>query len=67
MQNEWMRCPIPGSTRKRIGEDAVKSHSLSCPKCRQETLIRAEDLPFAATQNQESQSLYVRRRIWVTP
>lgn len=67
MQNEWMRCPLPGKTRKRIREGAVKSHPLYRPKRKQETLTGAEDLPFAVIQKQESRSLYVRRRIWRYP
>ena len=45
-KNEWIRCPICGSkTRDRIREDTVlKKYPLYCPKCKQETLIKAKNL-----------------------
>ena len=45
-KNEWIRCPICGSkTRDRIREDTVlKNYPLYCPKCKQETLIKAKNL-----------------------
>ena len=45
-KNEWIRCPICGSkTRDRIREDTVlKNYPLYCPKCKQETLIKVQNL-----------------------
>ncbi|RAQ30101.1 hypothetical protein DPQ25_00910 [Hydrogeniiclostridium mannosilyticum] len=41
-----MLCPVCGNkTRNRIREDTVlKNYPLYCPKCKQETLIEAENL-----------------------
>ena len=45
-KTEWIRCPICGSkTRDRIREDTVLiNYPLYCPKCKQETLIKAMNL-----------------------
>ena len=45
-QAEWILCPVCGNkTRDRIREDTVlKNYPLDCPKCKQETLIEAENL-----------------------
>ena len=45
-QAEWILCPVCGNkTRDRIRYDTVlKNYSLYCPKCKQETLIEAENL-----------------------
>ena len=49
MITEWIRCPICGSkTRNRIREDTtLKNYPLFCPKCKQETLIEAQNLQIA--------------------
>ena len=46
LKNEWIRCPVCGSkTRDRLREDTVlKNYPLSCPKCKQETIINVQDM-----------------------
>jgi len=53
---EWILCPICGNkTRDRIREDAVlKNYPLYCPKCKQETLIEAENLKITVIKKQET-------------
>ena len=48
-KTEWILCPVCGSkTRDRIREDTIlKNYPLYCPKCKQETLIKAENLQIA--------------------
>lgn len=48
-KTEWILCPVCGSkTRDRIREDAIlKNYPLYCPKSKQETLIKAENLQIA--------------------
>lgn len=43
---KWLLCPVCGNkTRDRLREDTVlKNYPLYCPKCKQETLINANDL-----------------------
>ena len=55
MKTEWILCPICGNkTRDRIREDTVlKNYPLYCPKCKQETLIEAENLKITVIQKQE--------------
>ena len=57
---EWVHCPVCGNkTRCKIREDTIlKNYPLYCPKCKQETLIDAENLqilvitePDAKTQS----------------
>ena len=69
MQNEWIRCPAcENKTRLQIREDTeLRNSPLYCPKCKQETLIEAENLKITVIKKQETYSLYVRRRIWVKP
>ena len=45
-QTEWIHCPMCGNkTRVIIREDTVlKNYPLYCPKCKQETLINAQEL-----------------------
>lgn len=45
MDKKWILCPVCGSkTRDKIREDTVlRNFPLYCPKCRQESLIEAED------------------------
>ena len=58
---EWILCPACGhKTRNKIREDTVLiNYPLYCPKCKKESLIRAEKLhitvinePDAQTQSQ---------------
>ncbi len=43
---EWILCPVCGNkTRNKVREDTVLiNYPLYCPKCRQETLIKAKNL-----------------------
>lgn len=45
-RTEWTRCPVCGNkTRLQIRVDTeLKNFPLYCPKCKQESLIRAKDL-----------------------
>ncbi|MEY8428633.1 cysteine-rich KTR domain-containing protein [Lachnospiraceae bacterium 46-15] len=45
MENKRVLCPICGNKhRNRIREDTIlKNYPLSCPKCRQETLIEVKN------------------------
>lgn len=58
IKTEWIRCPICGSkTRDRLREDTVlKNYPLSCPKCRQESLIKAKDLHITVIKEQDAQA-----------
>lgn len=53
---EWIRCPFCGNkTRLRIREDTeLNNFPLYCPKCKQETLIEAENLKITVIKKQES-------------
>ena len=44
-KSRWVLCPACGSkTRDRIREDTIlKNYPLYCPKCKQETLVKAKD------------------------
>ena len=46
MKCEWILCPVCGSkTRNKIRKDTVlKNYPLYCPKCRQERLIKVDNL-----------------------
>jgi len=46
MEMQWIRCPVCGNkTRNQIREDTeLKNYPLFCPKCKQETLIKAKKL-----------------------
>lgn len=69
MNTEWILCPVcSNKTRERISEDTVlKNYPLYCPKCKQETLIEAENLKVTVIKKQETKSLYVFRRLWLKP
>ena len=56
MKTEWIRCPVCGNkTRDRMREDTVlKNFPLYCPKCKQETLIEAENLKVTVIKKQET-------------
>lgn len=51
-ETEWILCPSCGNkTRNRIRKDTVlKNYPLYCPKCKQETLIDAEELQYNCRQ-----------------
>ena len=46
MKCEWILCPVCGSkTRNKIRKDTVlENYPLYCPKCRQERLIKVDNL-----------------------
>lgn len=46
IQAEWIRCSVCGNkNRDRIREDTVLiNYPLYCPKCKQETLVKAKNL-----------------------
>lgn len=46
LKTEWVLCPVCGNkTRNQIREDTeLKNYPLFCPKCKQETLIKAKKL-----------------------
>ncbi len=56
MRTEWIRCPVCGNkTRGRIREDTIlKNYPLYCPKCRQETLIKAKKLQVTVIQEPDA-------------
>ena len=55
---EWILCPnCTGKTRIRIREDTILSHfPLFCPKCRQETLIDAEQLKISIIKEPDAKT-----------
>ena len=55
-QAEWILCPVCGNkTRDRTRYDTVlKNYPLYCPKCKQETLIEAENLKVKQIRNGSS-------------
>lgn len=55
-KTEWIRCPVCGNkTRDRTRYDTVlKNYPLYCPKCKQETLIEAENLKVTVIKKQEN-------------
>lgn len=46
MEEKWVICPVCGSkTRVKLRSDTVlKNFPLFCPKCKQESLISAENM-----------------------
>lgn len=55
-KTEWIYCPVCGNkTRTMIREDTeLKNFPLYCPKCKQETLIEAENLKITVIKKQET-------------
>lgn len=62
---EWVFCPVCGNKiRNQIREDTVLlNFLLYCPKCRQETLISAENLQVTVINNQSKILLCEREMI----
>lgn len=59
MQNmDWIRCPVCGNkTRDRIREDTIlRNYPLYCPKCKQETLVEAENLQVTVIKEPDAQA-----------
>jgi len=54
---EWILCPVCGNkTRNKIREDTIlKNYPLYCPKCKQESLIQAENLQVAVIKKDKKQ------------
>ena len=52
-ETHWILCPVcGGKTRDRLQEDTVLvNYPLYCPKCKQETLIDAENLVVSPHKN----------------
>lgn len=55
---EWILCPnCTSKTRIRIREDTILAHfPLFCPKCRQETLINAEQLKISIIKEPDAKT-----------
>ena len=53
---EWVRCPVCGSkTRLQIRRDTeLKNFPLYCPKCKQETLIEAQNLQITVIKEPDA-------------
>lgn len=58
MSTEWLLCPIcKGKTRNKIREDTVlKNYPLYCPKCKNETLIAAENLKITVIKELDAKT-----------
>ena len=56
MISEWVRCPVCGNkTRLQIRKDTeLKNFPLYCPKCRQESLIEAQDFQVTVIKRFET-------------
>lgn len=57
-RHEWLLCPIcKGKTRNKIREDTVlKNYPLYCPKCKNETLIAAENLKITVIKEPDAKT-----------
>lgn len=55
---EWIRCPVcKNKTRVQIREDTVlKNFPLYCPKCKQESLIEAQNLHITVIKEPDAQT-----------
>ncbi len=55
---KWVRCPVCGSkTRLQIRKDTeLKNFPLYCPKCKQETLIKAKDLQITVIKEPDAKT-----------
>lgn len=58
MKIEWLRCPVCGNkTRDRIREDTVlENFPLYCPKCKQESLVRAKEMKMTVIKEPDAQT-----------
>ena len=58
MKIEWIRCPIcDNKTRSKVREDTVlKNYPLYCPKCKQESLIKASNLQITVIREPDAQT-----------
>ncbi len=57
-KTKWIYCPVCGSkTRDRIRADTIlRNYPLYCPKCRQETLIEAENFNITVITEPDAQT-----------
>ncbi|KOM98669.1 conjugal transfer protein [Clostridium botulinum] len=55
---KWLLCPACGNkTRQRIREDTeLKNFPLYCPKCKQETLIKVQQLNISAIKEPDTKT-----------
>ena len=55
-QIHWICCPNCGNkTRDRLREDTILiNYPIYCPKCKQETLIHARDLPITVIKEPDA-------------
>ncbi|APH24735.1 conjugal transfer protein [Clostridium botulinum] len=53
---KWLLCPVCGNkTRQRIREDTeLKNFPLYCPKCKQETLIKVQQLNISVIKEPDA-------------
>ena len=58
MDAEWILCPLcGGKTRDKIREDTVLiNYPLYCPKCKQQTLIEAQNLQVTVIKEPDAQT-----------
>ena len=57
-KTEWVLCPVCGNnTRDKIREDTIlKNYPLYCPKCKQQTLIEAQNLQVTVIREPDAQT-----------
>ena len=55
MEEKWVLCPFCGSkTRVKLRKDTViKNFPLFCPKCKQESIVDAENMTISVQKNAE--------------
>ncbi len=55
---KWLLCPVCGSkTRLKLREDTIlENFPLYCPKCRQETLIRVQQMNMSVIKEPDAQT-----------
>ena len=68
MTSNWIFCPVCGNkTRDRLREDTVLiNYPLYCPKCKQETLIKVENLQITVITEPDAkpQSRWIRKETY---
>lgn len=58
MKTEWILCPVcKNKTRDKIRDDTVlKNYPLYCPKCKQESLIDANNLKINVIKEPDAET-----------
>lgn len=58
LKTEWVLCPVCGNkTRDRLREDTLlRNYPLYCPKCKQETLINANELHITVIKEPDAKT-----------